>query len=371
MSLICSDSLQPRDFVSGHIKMDSNTSVNPDHLFQVGSETKSFIAAILLQLDTESTVSLTDKIEKWLPLIPEHWHGITITQLLNHTSGIYDYTDELIELFLKNQIEINKQWTAQELLSVIKEKKSYFDPGKGWHYSNTNYVLAGMIIEAATGKTLLNEMNDRLIYPSGLMNTYYASAAYSHDILKRMAHGYSKTGLFLNEPKDITEINASLLNAAGANISTAHDMSLWFKKLMKGDLLNQAQLTKLMSLVDMNNGQPIPNASDVPGYGLAVTHDQATFNEETWWHSGGTLGYSSLMIWLKCNDIIITININDITSFIPEKRNIFILAKDVVSYIQKSTDMPQCQIHNPIVFQKNTLGFLYYPVLLRLASRDA
>lgn len=346
VSLLCPEESQPRDYVSGNIKIDSNIPVRQDHLFQIGSETKSFIAAILLQLDTEGTISLNDYIEKWLPMIPASWHGITITQLLNHTSGLYNYTDELIELFLKNQVDINKQWSAPELISLVKDKDSYFEPGKGWHYSNTNYVLAGMIIEAASGESVLDAMNNRLIYPSGLMNTYYVPALYSGDILKRMSHGYSKSGLFPDEPKDVTEINASTFNAAGANISTSHDMSLWFKKLMKGDLLNQTQLAKLMTLVDVYNGQPLPNSPTSSGYGLAVVHDQAKFNEEAWWHTGGTLGYTALMVWLKCNDVIITINISDMSTMTQTESDMDVLANNVVTYVQKSTGKPQCRINN-------------------------
>lgn len=333
VSIIYPDKNIPDDFVSGTTKTDNHVPLQKDNLFQVGSETKSFVGTIMLQLEAERQLSLDDKISKWLPGLPYTWNKITIRQLLNHTSGIYDYFDVLIDMAEKKQLDLLKQWSAAELIDLVVKKPNYFEPGKGWHYSNSNYVLAGMIIEAVTHTPFSDIIHDRLIRPLGLTNTYYASAKYDSIIMSRMAHGYSKIAPF--PITDIATKNSSWANSAGANISTAHDMAIWFKTLLTGKLLPTAQFHEMMSLVDEANGQSIPDTRRTAGYGLGIMHDFTTFGEETWLHSGGTLGYSSFMIWLKSRNIIIAVNGSDISSLIPEKRDLFYLTQDIVSFLQK------------------------------------
>lgn len=327
------------DFVSGTTTLSTNIPVQRDNLFQIGSETKSFIAVILLQLEAEGLLSINDKIGKWLPQVASDWKEITIKQLLNHTSGIFNYTEVLDEMVHNDKnLDLKKQWTSYELINLVINKPSYFKPGAGWHYSNTNYVLAGMIIENATGKSVNDEIKTRLTEPLQLTNTYYLPHLYSEQIMQRMMHGYSSRGYFPNEPKDVTDTNNSWANAAGAIVSTSHDMAIWFKKLSSGALLPAKQMNELMTLVDKSNGQPLPITTNQAGYGLGVMHDFDTFGNETWWHSGGTLGYSSLMVWLKCSDIVITANINHLSS----TRDIYALTKDLASYIQKSSQTTTC-----------------------------
>lgn len=143
----------PRNFVSGTTTINGATLIKADTLFQIGSETKSFTAITLLQLEAEKLLSLDDQIGKWLPHIPHTWKKATIRQLLNHTSGIFNYVeaDEFWDAEYKN---LKRVWTDKELIHFALHKKPYFLPGQGWHYSNTNYVLAGMIIKAATDNTI-------------------------------------------------------------------------------------------------------------------------------------------------------------------------------------------------------------------------
>ncbi len=326
----------PDDFVSGSIKDNINIPVQQNNYFQIGSETKSFVATILLQLEAEQRLSLDDKIIKWLPFIPATWNKVTIRQLLNHTSGIYNYDDVLIEMASKGKLNLNKQWSAPELINLIIEKNVYFPPGKGWHYSGTNYVLAGMIIESVTHMAFRDVINSRLLQPLILQNTYYISWNYDYKTLLRMSHGYSRTKLFHN--MDVLSINPSWSNTASAVISTAHDMVIWIKTFLTGNILPIAQLHEMMSLVDRENGQPIPVTSNKSGYGLAIMHDFTTYGEETWSHSGATLGFSSYMIWLKSSNIFIAIHGNDLSAALPEKRDLFYLTQDVIAFLQNNSN---------------------------------
>lgn len=339
VSFLCARERKPRDFVSGTTIIDRMQVVQADHLFQIGSETKLFIAVIILQLESEGLLSIEDPIGKWLLNIPKKWKTITLKQLLNHTSGIYNYTDVFrSRLTSGNPIDLKRQWYGQELIELAAEQVEYFYPGAGWHYSNTNYILAGMIIESVTGNSINAAMQNRIIQPFGLTNTSYIPSIYKENIFQKMAHGYAKSGILKNEPLDITDTNNSWAGAAGANVSTSHDIAIWFNKILKGNILPSKQLNELTTLADMQNGQPIPVTTDSAGYGLGIMHDFQTFDEESWWHSGGTLGYSAYMIWLKSSDIIISVNVNDITSNEHTRRDIYFLTKDLVSYLQNRCD---------------------------------
>lgn len=351
VSISCPGEENPRDFVSGTTTIDGAMSVKPENLFQIGSETKSFTSVILLKLEADGILSINDPIGKWLPNISPDWKNITIKQLLNHTSGIFNYaeTDEFWSI--EKNSGFKKQWAPDELINLVVNKSAYFKPGKGWHYSNTNYVLAGMIIQAATGKLVEEKMNTLLLEPLHLTNTFYLPYIYSNNIIQRMAHGYHKTA---NDPlADATNYNMSMADAAGAIISTSHDTAIWLRRLLTTDtVLPAAQRKELMSLVDMKSGQELPNTNNISGYGLGIGFDY--YGEEIWGHDGGTLGYLSNMLWLKCNDVVVTSLIN-----ISSDDNVSgDLISDLVNYIQKSDNSKQCDSGSKLkafLLMKNTM----------------
>ena len=337
VSILCPGEKSPHDFVSGFTTLDHHEKIKNDTWFQIGSETKSFIAAIILKLEANNLVSINDEIGMYLTDIPSRWKHITIKQLLNHTSGIYHYTDNLLEMMHENEkYDLKKQWTAKELITIAANEPDYFLPGQGWHYSNTNLVLTGLIIESVTGKSISDVMTELLLIPIGLLNTHYLPVSYSPDVMQHMAHGYSNFGIFSNEPKDITDSNFSWSNSANSNVSTSHDIAIWFNQLTNGSILPKKQMNELMELVNQQNGQPIPISLDAGGYALALMHDYHTFNEESWWHSGGTLGFCSFMINLKNSNFILTANANMVNSDEIMKRHLYLIVKDLVGYIQRS-----------------------------------
>lgn len=308
VTINCPSEHNLHEFTAGFGKINEEPLTN-DHLFQVGSITKSFIAVLMLQLEAEGSLSIDDSISRWLPNLKDKWQSITIKQLLNHSSGIYNYTDTLIEKLKEDKLDLYYQWSSDELLGIAKNKPLYFTPGDNFHYSNTNYVIAGMIIEVATGHSLEYELNARLIQPLQLKNTFYLPLKPNEQQLKRMSHGYSENGNFSDEPHDITDANLSWANAAGSIITNSHDLAIWFMSLMHGDILPPSQMSELMQTIPTNGS--LPNASPDNSYGLGVMHDPKLFSKDIWWHTGGTLGYSTFILWLKESDIVLTLTLNN------------------------------------------------------------
>lgn len=330
VSISCPSEVAPRDFVTGTTTIDGGVEIQPNHLFQVGSIVKSFIAVILLQLDAEGVLLLDNHISQWLPQIIPEWKNITIRQLLNHTSGIYNYTDTFDEIMkIEKNLDLNKQWTADELINIAVSQPLYFTPGQGWHYSNTNYVIAGLIIEAATNESLNEVLKMRFFIPLELQHTYYLPTTLSPDILQTMARGYSKREYFPDEPKDITELNLSWANAAGGLVSTSHDITLWFRQLVNGSLLPDEQMDQLKTTTPIVGLQSF--TTNGASYGLGVIHDLTTLGEESWFHTGGTLGYTSFMGWLKAKDIVITMTANHISI----TRDIYVIMENLARYIRQ------------------------------------
>lgn len=341
VSIIFPGETEPYDFVSGTTTIDCQNMITPKHLFQISSETKSFTAILLLQLEAAGKLSLDDPIGKWVRNVPVNWKNITIRQLLNHTSGIYEYLDTMWFSHIATDSDYKHQWTPNALIHMSFDQEPYFAPGAGWHYSNTNYILAGMVIAEASGKSLEENMQ-KLFNQAHLSNTYYIPSAYNEQMMQQMAHGYSESGMFPNEPRDVTYINMSMAGAAGAIVSTTHDTAIWMKKLMTGYILPAKQLKVFMSTVSTDNGQQQPTTTQDIGYGLGIVHntlidDFDFFKEDRWSHEGGGIGYRSLMVYLKSSDIVITTAINHVRQ--PDEKEVTDndhLVMDVLAFIMKA-----------------------------------
>ncbi|SRR5579885_901474 len=332
VSVTCPGATAPFNLVSGTTTSDGNVRVQTDHLFQIGSVTKSFTAAIILQLEAEQRLTINDDIGKWLPKLPDEWKQITIRQLLNHTSGLEDYSASTAfqQIMLWNNGKI--QWAPEELLKYVPNKL-LFKPGTQYHYTNTNYVLAGMIINAVTGRSYEEEINSRLIRALNLNNTFYWPRAYDETLKKRLVHGYLDYES-LGGARDVTDVNMSFANSAGALVSNTNDVNLWFEKLIKGSVLPPRQMDELMSLVDVTNAEPLPVSSKKEGYGLAVMHSTERFGMDGWYHPGQTMGYGTIMMWMKCLDIFVATTVNRFNG----NPDAAAVTRDVVTYIQKTLD---------------------------------
>lgn len=217
---------------SGFSDPATNTPMDPTSPFFVASVTKGFVAAVVVQLAAEQELSLDDPLSRWVD-----WptgDRITIRRLLNHTSGLPslfndDERDFWQPILLSN---LERVWTPQESLAYIRDRPLLFEPGAGYHYSNANFVLAGLVVEAATGQSLADQIRTRLTEPLGLTDTYLDNGLGPTD--PRIGHLFfdlTGTGAFLDVRSFPRTGVVSLYWAAGGMVSTPPDLLTWAGEL--------------------------------------------------------------------------------------------------------------------------------------------
>ncbi|MES5821078.1 serine hydrolase domain-containing protein [Streptomyces sp. RG80] len=265
--------------------------------YRVGSITKTFVSTVLLQLEAEGRLSLDDKVAKWLPgLVTGNGHDgrrITLRQLLNHTSGIFNYTaDEEFgrTYFLKDGFLEHRYDTKApaELVAVAMTHKPDFAPGTSWNYSNTNYVLAGLVIEKVTGRPYGEEVGRRILKPLGMTATSVPGTRVT--LPRPSSRAYSKLAETATGPTyDVTKLNPSLAYAAGEMISDSPDLNRFYSALLKGRLLPPEQLKEMKNTV---TAEEYPNA----GYGLGLIDRKLSCGVHVWGHDGGIHGSNSVAV---------------------------------------------------------------------------
>ncbi|WP_406215993.1 serine hydrolase domain-containing protein [Streptomyces canus] len=279
----------------GNLKTQAPRSA--DDRYRVGSITKTFVSTVLLQLEAEGRLSLDDSVEKWLPgVVDGNGHDgsrITVRQLLNHTSGIFNYTaDEtfgrtyfLKDGFFEHRYDTN---TPEQLVAVAMAHQPDFAPGTSWNYSNTNYVVAGMVIQQVTGRSYGEEIRHRIIDPLHLTATSVPGTRVT--VPQPSSRAYSKLAQTATGPTyDVTRLNPSLASSAGEMISDSVDLDRFYAALLKGRLLPPKQLKEMKSTVAVEG---IPNA----GYGLGLMDRKLSCGVHVWGHDGGIHGSSSVAV---------------------------------------------------------------------------
>jgi len=202
--------------------------------FGIGSNTKLFIAATMTKLQEQGVLSLDDHLYQWLPVFPNIDSTTTIRQLLSHQSGIFDYASNNILNGLAMS-DTSHFWTPQEILPYVGDP--YFAPGNGYDYSNTNYLLAGMIIEAATGVSWTQKMHDVIFDPLVMDSTFVG--AFEPPNGPVAAQWISGSYIVTNSP--MTSL-FSIVNAAGAILSTPQEMTGWYNSLFTGAIVSDSSL---------------------------------------------------------------------------------------------------------------------------------
>ncbi len=320
------------NYVSGNTKKISPKNLNPprvttNNLFQIGSITKSFTAVIILQLELEGKLSINDtifditqKYGSWLPKDEyKAWQNISIKQLLNMTSGIFDITED--KTFMKTLADHpEKNWKPEEILRYAYLHKPYFSPGLGWHYSNSTYNILGMIIEKITQNSFEYEINQRLIKKYNLTNTFYLPYEYPKNILNRMAHGYVYNGGGFSPPMnsgdDMTHFNMSAAGPSGALVSNSIDITKWVKLIFLNQILPVTQMNELLSTVCMGvhqscqAGETLLPKSHSQGFSLGLVRMYDPELGLIWVYFGDTPGYSSGLMWLPKEKIALAITIS-------------------------------------------------------------
>jgi D-alanyl-D-alanine carboxypeptidase len=280
---------------------DNHLSV--DDQFRMGSNTKTMVATVILQLVAERRLRLNDPVEKWLPGLVVNGRAITVRMLLNHTSGLAEYVvDPAVLAAITGQQQ--RTWTPQQLLAIAAQYPALFPPGQEHYYSNTNYVALGLVLERATGRSVATLIHERIVRPLGLRHTYLATDSASRDGDK-LAHAYEPDAAHLapllppgtppgvafvgparGEHIDTTAINPSWAWAGGAMVSTPRDWTHFLSALMSGRLIPAAQLAEMRTFVED------PTSAGAVQYGLGLqqyTNPCGT----VWGHTGGIPGYSS------------------------------------------------------------------------------
>jgi D-alanyl-D-alanine carboxypeptidase len=315
LSVLLPNQTHPITFTSGTASSAQSEKTKKDTLFQAGSITKSFTSTIILKLEAEGKLNINDPITRYLPQY-SRWHTVTIRQLLNHTSGIFNYT----ETAAFNRIRKNNpqaEFTPEEIVRLASEHRNYFSPGEGWKYSNTNYVLAGMIIQKVMGQPIESVMNhylhDRTKF--NLSNTFYLVRLYTNAFVSKMAHGYSSEG------RDVTRDSMSWANTAGAIVSTTEDLLTWWQGLFRNKILPSQQMAQMMSLVCEDTSRTcragksmshLSNAQIGKGYGLGIIQSAygSSKTGTVWWHNGSTKGYKAIVMWYPKSNIYMALTIN-------------------------------------------------------------
>jgi D-alanyl-D-alanine carboxypeptidase len=244
---------------SGLADLRTGRRMRPGLNYRVGSVTKPFVATVVLQLVAERKLSLSDTVERWLPGILPYGRRVTVRQLLNHTSGVPDNSLEPLVVLYTFPHGRSRAWTPRELVALIADQPPDFPPGTAWSYSNTGYVLAGMIVEAATGHKLGQELARRIFRPLGLHDTVFP--VNRPDIPGPNPRGYSLPLVDQAGPLlDFTVYNPSLAWGAGNLISDLGDLERFFRALLGGRLLPPRLLAAMTTPVD----------TGVPGYGYGL-----------------------------------------------------------------------------------------------------
>jgi D-alanyl-D-alanine carboxypeptidase len=252
--------------------------------FRIASVTKTFVATVVLQLVGERRVRLDDTIERWLPGIVPNSHRITVRQLLQHTSGVYDYLEVLLTRVIPTLEEYVRRrfdtWQARDLVALAAAEPPLFEPGTSWSYSNTNYLLLGLVIERVTGRSYGAEVTRRIVQPLGLRGTRVPGT--SPEINGPHAHGYELLQPGDLQPVDITGINPSVAGAAGEMISTTADLNRFLRALLGGRLLRPTQLDQMLA-----------NPVDPEQYGLGIFRIPIPHGTPIWGHTGNIFGYET------------------------------------------------------------------------------
>ncbi|MEU9699947.1 serine hydrolase domain-containing protein [Streptomyces sp. NPDC047981] len=280
--------------------------------YRVGSITKTFVATVLLQLQAEGRLDLDDPVEKWLPgVVRGNGHDgskMTVRQLLNHTSGVYDVTSDpgfqqkvFGEEFLKHRYDT---WTPEQLVAVAMTHEPTFAPGTSWSYSNTNYVLAGMVIEKVTGRPYGKEVERRILGPLKLRATSVPGT--KARMPQPSSRAFSTLSIDPNATKvyDVTELNPSLAYAAGEMISDSNDLQTFYRALLKGKLLPKAEMRELTRAV------PVGEVAPGVHYGLGLMQVKLSCGKEVWGHGGGIHGSSSQAVTTRDGEHSLAMNFN-------------------------------------------------------------
>jgi D-alanyl-D-alanine carboxypeptidase len=268
---------------------------------RIASAAKAFSGAVALSLVSEGELSLNDTIGELLPELPEAWSEVTLRQLLHHTSGIPDFSLalEFQEALLAS---LTKAPPPEELLSFVEDEELLFDPGSEYHYSNSDNIVVGLMVEAVTGKSYEDQLRERVYKPLGLRKTTLPRGP---NLRKPFIHGYD---LSEHPPEDVSELVAAGWSwASGGIVSTPADLNTFIRGYVGGKLFDQRTRAKQRRVIEGGSSEPPGPGKNSAGLAL--------FRYETrcgtvWGHTGNTPGYTQFMAASPNGRHSVTVSIN-------------------------------------------------------------
>ena len=289
---------------SGTQRPGAGPEVTTRDRFRVASVTKLFVATVVLQLVEEGRLDLADPLADYLPGFPRA-ERITLRHLLDHTSGVPDYTQ--VDGFGRRLLEDrDRVWTPAEVLAIAARSNAEFAPGEDYAYSNTDFVLLGEVVRAATGRSWADQVHARILEPLGLRDTYVAGAAGA-------AHQPPVVPAYFDVDGDGFQENVetggpwpaqeTTEGAAGAIVSTAGDLVTFGDALFRGRLLDEASLTAMTA-----EGPHHPRNSN---YGLGLEIQRRDYRTRSWGHGGFLPGFRSALRYLPEHDLLVVALVND------------------------------------------------------------
>lgn len=277
---------------AGFADLQTAEALTVDHRFRVGSVTKTFVAALVLQLVAEGLLELDGDAAPFA-------EGITIRQLMNHTSGLpdADFADDLVSFFEPYRRNPARRWDLRprEQLALVMEKPRLFPPGEGWSYHGSNYLVLGLIVEEATGATLRDALEQHVLSPLGLDRTDLVDGPLRGDC----ARGYLPPDNPLLPggpgPVDVTELDLPFHGAGGGVVSTAAEIAQMLRALLAGALLPDRLRAEMLQAVDSD-------WQETDRYGLGIGEITAVWGRErspcgiAWGHLGFSAGYTTIAL---------------------------------------------------------------------------
>jgi D-alanyl-D-alanine carboxypeptidase len=305
------------NLTAGQTGLRSGEPVTPEDLWQIGSNTKAFTAAIILQLEAEGKLTIDQTVGRWLPQYPA-WKNVTVRQLLNMTSGIpsYDHVASMLRDYAKQP---RRDFTIPQLVAYVYPGTAHAPPPTtGYSYSNTNYLLAELIIERASHDTYAHQLDRRFLRSDiWLARSYYSGERYAPVILDRMVPGYffsriDDAPLAPLFGTDVRDYSVSWMKAAGGIVSAPEDLTRWARALYTGPMLGPKQRAELLSIVSLKTGKPIAKTSlqDSGGFGLGVGQTTVAQMGTVWSYEGSTFGYRVLHFYFPRQDAVIAFGLN-------------------------------------------------------------
>ncbi len=274
---------------SGAARMGTGQPMPHGGTVRAGSITKSFVATVVLQLAGEGRLGLDDTVQRWLPGFLPDGDRITLRHLLQHTSGLHDYsrTDAFAAIYESaGGVERMRfhTWKPQDLVAFVGDRPLLFEPGSGWRYANTNFLVLGMVIERVTGTRYGAEIRRRVLCPLGLDRT--AVPGTDPRMHAPHPHGYVPGSA---DPVDVSVYNPSVAGAAGEIVSTAHNLNVFFRALIGGRLVRPAEQRQMLT--------SWPTTVDYD-YGLGVMTRVLPGGTRVWGHRGYFMGAYWTETWV-------------------------------------------------------------------------